>query len=194
MEQTLALGRAALLEHKEDPHKSGETGIEPDLVGIFLEQMIELNKFMYTTFSTNQPYNLVFQEMFVGGYIEKYKLTDRFLNDLRAAGYSYAIRNYHTEETIRYVTPGANKNMQEYARLNPRLLKHFEEDVDYRLHPLALINGIGQWGMELNEHTTHIEQDIRSGNIVLFVVVNYSDPLDRKLYQNLVDIFKRQTS
>lgn len=187
MEQALSLARQRLLEHKEDPFKSGKTGIEPDLIGRFLDEMIELNRFMYTTSSTNCPYNLAFQEMFVGGYIERPRLTDTFITKLKELKYSYFIRNFNTGELVKYLAPGSLASMLEYEKLNPYRLRRFEEELGYRHHPLNFIRNAPQWsGPELNDDTKTIEDQILKGDIVELFVVNYTVPLDRNLYSELI--------
>jgi hypothetical protein len=192
METALANARHALILHKEDPFNAGKTGIEPSLIGEFLNQMIELNKFIYTVASTNNPYNLVFQAMFIDGYVERSKLTDKFISALQERELSYFIRNFSTGEIIKYKPPGALERMLEYEKLNPYRLKLFEEELGYRHHPLSFIVQKPQWGPEINDHNACIEDQIKNGEIVELFVVNYNNPLDRSLYKILIALFSSQ--
>lgn len=192
METVLATARMHLLRHKEDPFYSGETGIEVSLIGEFLVQMIELNKFMYTTCSTNHPYDLIFQEMFVGGFVERLKITDQFLTEMRNRGLSYYIKNFNTKEVTRHISPGALKIMLEYEKLSPTRIQRFEQELGYRYHPLSMITVEPDrcWRPELSEITKPVDDEILSGEIVELFVVNFNDPLDRSLYKILTQLFQ----
>lgn len=190
MQEALANARCALIQHKEDPFNHGKTGINPDLIGEFLDQMIELNKYMYTTASTNNPYNLAFQAMFVDGYVERQMLTDKFISELRDRNLSYFIRNFKTGEIVKYKAPGALQCMLEYEKLNPYRIKRFEEELGYRHHPLSFVVQNPPWGPEINDHNRCIEPLIMNGDIVELFVVNYNNPLDRSLYKIMIGMFE----
>ena len=53
-ENLLNYGRNSILEFVESG-TPGETAIEPSLVGKFLDQIYNLNKYVFTTASTNYP-------------------------------------------------------------------------------------------------------------------------------------------
>ncbi len=95
-EKFLEAGRKELIEFKNDPENSvSSTGIENTLVEPFLSQIIELNKYMNTTASTNEP-SYLFQAMFIDGWIHKKYITPEFLQKLKDYNYNYVIRQEQT--------------------------------------------------------------------------------------------------
>ena len=60
-----------LRKDESDYNLTNITGVERSLTGEFYEQILELNKYVYTTSSTNNPEDPSFQEMFVGFYVPK---------------------------------------------------------------------------------------------------------------------------
>lgn len=70
------------------------TGIEPSLYQEIwpIKQMIEINNYMYTTSSTNCPYNQSYQTMFIEGYIED-KYIEKLNDELKKTPYVYKIIN-----------------------------------------------------------------------------------------------------
>jgi hypothetical protein len=64
-------GLEKLRKDGSDYNLTNITGVERSLTGEFYEQILELNKYVYTTSSTNNPEDPSFQEMFVGFYVPK---------------------------------------------------------------------------------------------------------------------------
>jgi hypothetical protein len=81
-------------DEKEVPTYSGDTGIEESLVSPYLEQMICLNKYVYTDASANYPDDPYFQHMFVSGWIRKDQITFDLLTKLESNRYSYHFFSY----------------------------------------------------------------------------------------------------
>ena len=97
----LERGRNHLLRFKEDKEYSGITGIEESLVQPYLNQIIELNNYIYTTASTNYPDEFI-QPMFICGAIHKSLITKEFLEELNKNKYSYWICSYVNKFEMKY--------------------------------------------------------------------------------------------
>lgn len=64
------------------------TCYEPSLYGKYLDQIIELNNYVVTTSSTNEPYDNKFQNMFVEMYCKKCDI-EKILSFCKKEGYLY---------------------------------------------------------------------------------------------------------
>ena len=89
-EQLLKDSKKELLLFKNDNNYSGTTGIDDSLVQPYLNQIIELNNIMYTIGSTNEP-SILFQPMFLIGFIHKKYITDEFIDKLKKLNLSFII-------------------------------------------------------------------------------------------------------
>lgn len=145
---------------------STSTGIEPDLLGPFLKDMIELNNYILTTASTNDPSNPECQAMFITFsappfLVDKLKL---YLNSLDMY-YNYMIFGGSSDGQFRYPE---------------------EED-----SPISVGGDyFGDYGQHLNEFITHelvemgICDNLQSRRTLYKVLLDYLSHLDYMSYKS----------
>src|SRR5580704_2645345 len=85
----LQRGINELMQHKKYG-SAGSTGLQ-DLREPYFSQIMELNRFMNTTESTNHPRDPRFQDMFLGGWILREYLTPRVLELLQERKWSFLV-------------------------------------------------------------------------------------------------------
>lgn len=105
----LEKGTNDLLKFKNDNTSTTETNIETSLVQPYLDQMIELNKYMYTHASTNNPGGL-FQPFFLDAIIHKKYITPKFLEKLKEYNFDYTIYNCSKTEIFEHRIKNGNRN------------------------------------------------------------------------------------
>lgn len=150
--QLLAYGRTNLIRHRYSPGHS-PTNIEDDLKGIYLDQMIELNKFIYTTASTNDPHNSMFQPMFISGYMPLSKayalindLNDFYPNDYYYIVYSieadliYEMNIFKGKDPDYLLQTSSIHSLIDYERLEVGPHNHQVSHLLYTSDPLVMIN------------------------------------------------------
>lgn len=94
----LSIGRKSLIQHSIAPLSRQEniTGIEESLTGKWLNQILNLNYYVYTTASTNYP-GEQFQAFFVV-FNAPEKLCDAIVEYLDPFKYAYAIKRLKYDE------------------------------------------------------------------------------------------------
>lgn len=81
-----------LVKFKNKEKRIDQSGIEEHLVQPYLDQIIDINKHVITDWSTNYPNNNFFQEMCIGGIIEKH-YAEKFMELLNTLDVSYVVDN-----------------------------------------------------------------------------------------------------
>ena len=95
--ELLKSGRDDLLEFKRTGNP-GENGIEDSLTGKYFDQILELNNYIYTTASTNYPYDDTFQPMFLEFYIMRSNAL-KLINQIRGnKQYNFIMCDYSKNE------------------------------------------------------------------------------------------------
>jgi hypothetical protein len=159
------------LEKLREAESDNVTGVETSLTGEFYEQILELNKYVYTTSSTNRPKDPTFQEMFVGFYVQRsvaLKLAE-FLDTKGKFNYYSCYENNDNKIIIEN-----KKNTKSFTDI----MMHCEGTI-YTEFPKAL-EDIGMF--------THLFSDADP-----VVYMNIEDPVieHRDLYRVLLDFFPR---
>lgn len=97
MEELLEESRNFLSEFKLYNHSEIKNWsiVEPHLTGKYLNQMIELNKYMFTEASTNYPYNKYLEPLYVSGLISTAILNPKCIKQLESIGLSFYYINYY---------------------------------------------------------------------------------------------------
>lgn len=74
---------------KADSSYTGETGFDPSMEEPYVSQLMELNKYIITTGSTNQPSNPYFDHMWVDCIIPINWVNDKLINTLSRYDWNY---------------------------------------------------------------------------------------------------------
>ena len=123
------------------------TGIEPCLYGIYLDQIIELNKYVFTTVSTNEPHDPEFQEMFVGGLMINSMLSG-LIAFCKEKGYNYTFKN---ADTLKYIAISDSDHLGDFAKVGVGNIATYKDIYDKNtIKPVPVdFGGLDQYCMEL---------------------------------------------
>lgn len=88
-QELLIQGQHLLSSSLKDNDSKNVTGLEPSLVGSYLDQLIKLNYYLFTDASTNYPADPFFQPMILKGWIHKDLVTNGFIQELKKMNYSF---------------------------------------------------------------------------------------------------------
>ncbi len=84
-----------------------DTGIEPCLTGVYFDQILKLNDYIYTTSSTNEPADATFQAMFIGFYAPK-SVAEAICKHVVDKDYLYILYDEANKSISRVCTSGCN--------------------------------------------------------------------------------------
>ena len=162
-------------EDKENYHNQeyNKTGIELSLNGRWLDIMIELNYYIFTTSSTNYPDKPNFQNMFIGGYLhlqDSWLLCQYFYTHKK----SYNILLYdQVQQHILYLfnPTGPNTLIQDTLRC---LYQYGTVDDDFPY---------------LKEATNLF---LEPGNQLVYITIEDGDSKNRDLYDILLNYFNEE--
>lgn len=159
-----------LIKFRNKEQFDNHSGIEISLVQPYLDQIIELNKYIITDFSTNYPANELFEPMAIMGIIENDKI-EAFVNTIRKLDVSYKIGNY---ERINPFLCHLNVIQDMHSRW-------FFNKNTYRNN--ATKEGIDLWN---NEKYTSLALKIRENNIRTLEELNDED---KEIIKEIVNKF-----
>jgi hypothetical protein len=166
----LSMGRENLEKFRDREEFVNSTGIEDSLVEPFLSQIIDLNKYISTTASTNYP-NSLFQEMFVDGWIHKDYVTDGFLQKMNEMNYNYVITKEDTccesQKSIALYENYFDKSNEHHILMDMLRAWWFDKSI---IHPRGAFEEFIEFR---NNYDNHLPEYFRS----LYEDHNFSDCL-----------------
>jgi len=147
--------------------KTNITGVETSLKGKYFVQMLKLNKYVYTTSSTNYPCDVDFQAMFLGFYT-KQSTALKLLEQLASKKYNYCVINECSRDIIKMNVVDDSKNL-----VVPEII-----DGKYTEFPMAI-----------TEKYKHL---FAENDPVVYVLIE--DPIKehRDLYEVILSFFQKQ--
>jgi len=161
------------------------TGIEDSLNAQYLDQMLELNKYIYTTASTNHP-GQKFQCFFID-FIAPKRLCLKIIQYLALTKYSYVIKELSVKNNVQEANPVmihmVSNNDPKGSILDPRLLT----DHISRIRELIVTLTDSQLPQELVPQYKQVIQD----DNLCDMTIEDSDLNDESLYLVLLNILQQ---
>jgi len=146
------------------------SGYEPSLYGIYIKQLQELNDYILTSASTNEPHDITRQEMFINCYTTP-EIADKLVNFANENKCKYS---KHDGKTIEHTYINNNKQITDEKKIRKFCYKHNRTMVRGECFP-------GYFSKE--------EEDFIYNNLV-FVTIEDPDIKNRDLYEKLLNYLK----
>lgn len=166
--QVLCLARESLVKYKEHPEILTDRSVDKstnytgfsDLSLPFIDEIIRLNEFVYTTGSTCRVSDIYFHIMWINFYLPA-KLVDRLIGAVKLKQWSYIVANFKTKKYSVSTFKDANINMILQYSLNKWFINPLIAEPEYKPGDVHMYYpGADKYATNRDERLTEIIKSI----------------------------------